>query len=432
MYCKLFIPKLILISLVLLFLLKNLVELNLSCKEDLTASSMCKILKHLNNLKKLNLGHTLANVSVIETLIKATTQIEDLNFDNCKAMDFEQFAQLIVNAYENRLKYLSIDNVLIEDKYVLLILLNCNKLKYFQENRLLENMTFVYKNPDKFGFKPVFIIEKIDFIQNQTCLNEDMMRAMCEQVPYLKTLSLNCICQGTSVLKYLNMFENLQSLTLINTNMMSFKMENYLCNFLCLNGRVLNHLELINIPDINLFLIIRFCSNLVTLIIETCRYYYPLNVNCNDPYEDELDFDSYLAKCKLMKTLKNLKTLVIKNSCYDGSISFINVDKYVKHILLLIQKSGQSLENLKFECLRFIENEFLFECFEYLTNLKCLELNQLHNISFIFVKSLVTSRTSNVLQELKLIDCKLLTKQDQIKLNREIKRKNFNLELSYK
>lgn len=243
--------------------------MNIRCHLQLDAIDICNMLRSLKNLKRLNLSHTKANIDVAKLIASNCLKLEYLNLENCLQM-FEYCIELIVNNLSQTIQYLNFDNIKLSQELIERILLTFKSLKYFHANNLADVVNKLYLDTITGVIKAnsnQFILSSF-YIDSDSILKPELMNSINELCPELRSLQINCTGTRAS-LSNLSNFKYLTELLIANQDcMISFQFEGYLLQALKDTiGKQLKSLHLIHLIDVNLRSIVRYCPNLIKLII---------------------------------------------------------------------------------------------------------------------------------------------------------------------
>jgi hypothetical protein len=292
----------------------------------------------------------------------------------------------------------------------------CVNLKSMHADNLLKALSHdlnINQNFDKHK------IERLCMDNSQIYLNNEIMSAVAYKLPNLKVLHINAF-GSYQILSYLNSFEFISELIICNTNVLAYKLDGYLRDFLKNHGKKLKFLHLVHLPDINVKYLMKQCFNLFKLILEFVHYYEP----CND--DDQTKSDD-------MK-LNNLSYLHVGNFNTSSASPYVNVDQFKAELLMLIGKAP-SIKYLKLESLSFVDNAFFKDLYNFnlsktIEFVELKELNNLH-IDTGFIEDFLFDWKNN-LSKINFIDCKQMTKCQHLKIVKAFSILNCNCEVTWR
>jgi len=412
----------------------NVTEVDLSTLVNLNPTMMISVLKCLRKLRKINLSHTKADADVVSKLATCFRHLQEVYLDNCTYI-YDDSIYMLTSHLSNRLTKLSVENVEFSDECVRYILIHCTMLKLLRVENLIGNINYLmHDESQRFLYK--FELEELYYVSNSIYLDNEQMASVSYSCPNLKRLTLACLgCND--ILKFLNNFDYLNHLTLSNGHVILFKFTTHLYNFLTLQGIKLNALTLINIKDVNIHVIAKYCHNLAKLKIEVSNefFYHPAKDEDHfpdiDPSTGEYNYSIFkeMKRLQYFSFVNNNAALKIKS---DPTLDVNNL-RFILDFKLVTKLSSGSLKFLNLETIYCLDSVSLMSLYDQMLSPNCVEEMQLINMSnltYDFVFFLL--RTFACLKKLSLIHCDLISRRDYINLLKYIKIKNFDLLVLWK
>lgn len=383
----------------------------------------------MKNLKKLDLSHTKANQAVCQLFANNCPKLEYLNLENCKFI-FDDCLDTL-NMIQNPLfKYINIDNVSLSDEKIEKSLDLFKNLKLFYVSELVDRIWKFYKNQHDENKNEIITNYKqygleTFYVDSDVLLKEHHMEALVFTCPKIKNLRINCVGKN-ECLKYLNAFNCLSEITIANPSILTFKFGGHFLDFIKTNGKRLKHLTLINLVDINLHCIAKYCSNLTKLNLELIDYYEP----CEDPdiQESETCF------------IRNLNYLSVSNICSRSETIHLNIGKFKKQLIQFL--SNGKVRFLHFAGLNELDEEF-FQCLCSThaprdsgcklihQSIETIEFKEMNNIGPRFIINYLLNDEKNNLKEVMLSECKMISRQDSYKMKLLVKKNNLNCQIKW-
>lgn len=380
----------------------------------------------MNNLKKLDLSHTKANEAVCKILATNCQKLEYLNLENCKFF-FDDCLDLLNSIPKPLFKFINIDNIALSDEKIEQTLKLFKNLKFFYVSELLDRIWKFYKNNEKNKFSNnnyQYGLETF-YIDSDVLLKEHHMEALVFTCTKIKSLRINCVGKN-ECLKYLNGLNYLSELTIANPSLLTFKFGEYFLEFIKLSGTKLKQLTLINLVDVNLQCIAKYCKNLVKLNVELIDYYEP----CEDPD----------IKNNAQFLIKNLNHLSIANICTRSETIHFNIGMFKSHLIQLL--SNGNLKFLHLAGLNELDEEF-FQCLFSTPvptfsdnrlihhNIQTIELKEMNSIGPKLITNYLLTDEKNSLKEIVLNECKMISRQDSFKMKLLVKKYNLDCEVKW-
>lgn len=376
----------------------------------------------MKNLKKLDLSHTKANQAVCKIIATNCQKLEYLNLENCKFF-FDDCLDLLNSIQKPLFKFINIDNISLSDEKIQKSLEIFKNLKFFYVSELIDRIWKFYKNKNddnnyQYGLETLYI-------DSDVLLKEHHMEALVFTCSRIKTLRINCIGKN-ECLKYLNGLNSLSELTIANPSLLTFKFGEYFLEFIKSSGMKLKHLTLMNLVDVNLQCIAKYCTNLIKLNVELIDYYEP----CEDP--DIQNNEQFFVK--------NLSHLSISNICTRSETIHLNIGMFKNHLIQLL--GSGSLKFLHLAGLNELDEEF-FQCLlstpasAYSSNrlihqsIETIELKEMNGIGPKLIINYLLTDEKNCLKEIVLIECKMISRQDSFKMKLLAKKYNLDCQVNW-